>query len=59
MLFIVQRNDAQVLSSNDEVDPKFGEAIRRAVKKGVEVYAYSSKFAGNKIRLEGKIKIEL
>jgi sugar fermentation stimulation protein A len=59
VLFIVQRNDAVVLSPNDEVDPMFGEAIRKAVKKGVEVYAYYSEFDGNKILLKGKIEIEL
>lgn len=59
VLFLVQRNDALILSPNDDVDPKFGEAVRKAVKKGVEVYAYHSEFAGNKILLEGKIKVEL
>jgi sugar fermentation stimulation protein A len=59
VLFIVQRIDASVFSPNDEVDPKFGEALRKAVRKGVEVYAYSSEFTGNKIVLRGKLKVLL
>lgn len=59
VIFIVQRDDADVLSPNDELDPRFGEAIRKAVKNGVEVYAYSSEFIGNNILLRRKIDVDL
>ncbi len=59
VLFIVQRSDAMVFSPNDEVDPEFGKALREAVKKGLEVYAYFSEFVGNKIVLGRKLKVEL
>jgi len=51
--------DASVLSPNNEFDPKFGEALREAARKGVEVHAYYSEFARNKIVLRGKLKAEL
>ena len=59
VLFIVQRIDASIFSPNDELDPKFGEALREAARKGVEVHAYYSEFARNKIVLRGKLKAEL
>ncbi|MBS7646548.1 MAG: DNA/RNA nuclease SfsA [Candidatus Bathyarchaeia archaeon] len=59
VLFIIQRSDAKFFTVNDGTDPKFGEALLRAVKHGLEVYAYSTRFAGNKIILNGKVKIML
>lgn len=58
-LFIIQRTDAKVFSPNDEIDPKFGEALRQAAKQGVEVYAYCSEFVKDKITLKEKVKVAL
>jgi DNA-binding sugar fermentation-stimulating protein len=44
---------------NDEIDPKFGLALREAMKQGVEVYAYSSFISGKRIVLDGKVKVKL
>jgi DNA-binding sugar fermentation-stimulating protein len=41
------------------VDKEFGEALRQAYKEGVEVYAYSSEFMGDKIILRGRVKVKL
>jgi sugar fermentation stimulation protein A len=59
ILFIIQRADAHSFSPADDVDEEFGEALRQASKEGVEVYAYSSEFIGDKIILRGKVKVEL
>ena len=59
LLFLIQRTDAYAFSPNDTVDPEFGKALRKAVNRGVEVYAYFSKFVGNKIRLKDKVKVVL
>lgn len=59
VLFIVQRSDAKAFMPNDEVDPKFGMALREAAKHGVEVYAYSAIFTKNKIILNEKVKVDL
>jgi sugar fermentation stimulation protein A len=47
VLFVVQRPDARAFRPNDETDPRFGDALRRAHEAGVEVYAYRSTFDGN------------
>jgi sugar fermentation stimulation protein A len=59
MLFIIQRTDAHAFSPADDVDKEFGEALRQASNGGVEVYAYSSEFVGDKIILRGRVKVEL
>lgn len=59
VLFIIQRSDANVFVPNDEADPKFGKALREAAKHGVEVYAYSAVFTGNRIALNGKVRVRL
>ncbi|MGQ9624832.1 MAG: DNA/RNA nuclease SfsA [Candidatus Bathycorpusculaceae bacterium] len=59
ILFIVQRVDAKLFTPNDETDPKFGKALRQAYSRGVEVYAYSSKFLDDKIVFERKIPVKL
>jgi len=46
----------QVFASNNETDPEFGKALREAVVEGVEIYAQSSEFIGNRITLRGKLK---
>lgn len=59
IIFIIQRTDVDAFSPNDETDPVFGEALRQASAKGVEVYAYSSELRGNKVVLRKRIWINL
>ncbi len=59
VLFIIQRMDAYIFAPNDETDPDFGKALRKAAKRGVEVYAYSANFSRNRITLCGKVKVAL
>ena len=57
VLFVVQRVNAHVFGPNDKTDPGFGEAFRKALKNGVEAYAYYSEFVGNRIFLRGKLEV--
>jgi sugar fermentation stimulation protein A len=41
VVFVVQRDDAAGLRPHDESDPDFGQSLRAAARRGVEVYAYS------------------
>lgn len=41
VLFCVQRDDAAGVRPHDESDPEFGQALREAARRGVEVYAYA------------------
>jgi sugar fermentation stimulation protein A len=59
VLFVVQRNDAQRFTSNDATDPAFGAILRRAVREGVEAYAYITEFIWHKIMLNGRIEMVL
>lgn len=59
VLFIIQRMDAYMFAPNDEIDPNFGKALRKAAESGVEVYAYSANFDKNRITLYGKVKVAL
>lgn len=59
VLFVVQRTDAHTFSPNDETDPEFAKVLRDASVEGVEVFAYYSEFAGDKIALKGKLPAEL
>ncbi|MGC8939281.1 MAG: DNA/RNA nuclease SfsA [Candidatus Bathyarchaeia archaeon] len=59
LLFIIQRKDAHSFSPADDVDKKFGEALRQAFKGGVEVYAYSSEFMEDKVMLRSEVRVKL
>ncbi len=39
-LFVLQRDDAKIFEPADDVDPAYGEALRRAEAAGVEVLVY-------------------
>jgi len=58
VLFVVQRVNADVFAPNDETDPDFGEAFRKALINGVEALAYYSEFVGNRIFLREKVLIK-
>lgn len=61
ILFLVQRNDASSFAPCDEIDPKFAEAIRKANREGVEIYAYKTKISTDfsTIFLSSKLNINL
>ncbi len=59
VLFVVQRSDAQRFTPNDATDPAFGTMLRRAVREGVEAYAYVAQFIGRRIILNGRIEVAL
>jgi sugar fermentation stimulation protein A len=40
ILFMIQRTDAAAFAPCDDIDPKFGKALRNAASEGVEIYAY-------------------
>jgi sugar fermentation stimulation protein A len=41
ILFVVQREDADRFTTNDDTDPEFASALRRSQKCGVRMYAYN------------------
>ena len=59
ILFVVQREDAQDFSPNDEADPQFGHTLRQAAEQGVAVYAYRCKVSTTEIELADRIPVYL
>jgi sugar fermentation stimulation protein A len=59
VLFVVQRADAQGVRPHDESDPRFGQALREAVRRGVEVDAYSCQVTPGCIRIDRRLPVFL
>ncbi len=52
MLFVIQRTDAQVFDTADDIDKAYGPALREAASKGVEVLCYGCHLSPEAIRLD-------
>lgn len=59
IIFVVQREDAKSLSPHDDSDPEFGVALREAVRRGVEAYAYSCRVSRGEIAVMRRIPVLL
>ena len=61
IVFIVQRTDADRMQPNDSVDPDFGAILRKAVKHGVEAFAWTTRFieATHEIVIDESIPVDL
>jgi sugar fermentation stimulation protein A len=57
IFFLVQRPDAFSFSPNRDTDPEFADTLRHAVKKGVNILVYTSKFKGNSLYLHENISV--
>ncbi len=55
MFYLIQRTDAQVFKPADHIDPAYGQALRQAVQKGVEVMAYDVYIDQEQIVLNNKV----
>ena len=55
MFYFIQRMDARVFEPADRIDPDYGQGLRRAVKRGVEVLAYDVAIDLDGIQLNRKI----
>lgn len=59
MLFIVNREDAEVFSPADEIDPDYGQLLRNASEEGVEILVYKCSVNPQGISVHKKIKVDL
>ena len=59
VLFVIQREDAEVLSPFDAADPDFGRALREATAAGVTVLAYRCRVTPERITLGAPVPVEL
>jgi sugar fermentation stimulation protein A len=59
IVFVVQREDARSFSPNDNTDPVFGHALRRAAVQGVGVYAFRCRVTPEEIEIDAEIPVML
>jgi len=59
VLFISQRSDTKSVTSNDAIDPEFGDWLRKAQREGVELYACNCKVTASAISINRQIEVTL
>ncbi len=59
MLFCVQHNGIEQVMPADDIDPRYGEALRSAHEKGVEIIAYRAEVSSTEIIITSKIPVVL
>jgi len=59
MFFFVGRADCGRLRTADEIDPAYGEALRRARDAGVEILAYRFRFNRRRIELDRRLPLDV
>lgn len=59
MFFFVSRADVDGFAPADEIDPVYGETLRRAVEAGVEALAYVARVEPDTITIARRLPIEL
>lgn len=57
VLFVSQRSDTLSITSNDEIDPSFGEWLRKARDEGVEIYGMNCEVTPTTISLSKSVEV--
>ncbi len=57
VVFVSQRSDTRSITSNDDIDPVFGEWLRKARDKGVELYGMNCKVTPTTISLYKAVEV--
>lgn len=57
LCFCVQRSDVGEVRPADQIDPRYGKALREAIASGVEVMAYRARVSPKEIRLAKPIPV--
>ena len=59
ILYLIQRDDCQLFSIAKDIDPEYAYALRKAVKKNLNILCYDCKFSSKGIKLNNEIKFEI
>jgi sugar fermentation stimulation protein A len=59
VVFVSQRSDTRSITCNDDIDPAFGEWLRKAHNEGVELYGMNCKVTPTTISLNKAVKVVL
>lgn len=58
-IFVIQRDDADSFSPNDQADPRFGRALREAASGGVMVRAFLCQVSPQEVHLDREVPVYL
>jgi sugar fermentation stimulation protein A len=58
-LFFVSRNDVTRFAPADDIDPEYARALRKAAERGVEVLAYRTQVATDRLTIAGPVPVKL
>ncbi len=59
LLFLVQRADCDRVAPADDIDPAYGEALRSAKRRGVDVWAWRSRPGPRALVLDRPLEVRL
>ena len=59
ILFLKQRDDCKSLTIAKDIDPNYSNALRKAVKKKLNILCYDCKFSSKGIKLNNRIKFKI
>jgi len=57
LLFLVQRADCSSVAPADAIDPAYGDALRAAAERGVELFALGARVTARAIRVERRLPV--
>lgn len=59
LVFCIQHMGIERVSPADEIDPVYGQTLREAISKGVEVFAYKSSLNKDEIKIDRQVSVVL
>ena len=59
VFFVIQMKGVRALEPNDRTHPAFGEALREAARKGVQVLAYDCVVRPDELKIDQRIEVWL
>lgn len=59
LLFVIQMEDVRHFTPNDATHPEFGQALRRAAERGVQLMAYDCEVTHDSMKIRNKVEIKL
>jgi sugar fermentation stimulation protein A len=59
LLFVVSRTGVDRIRPADEVDPRYGAALRRSAAAGVEIYAYATELSPTRLAIARRLPVVL
>ena len=59
ILFLIQRDDSKLFKIAKDIDAKYADALKKAVKKKLNILCYDCKFSSKGIKLNNKVNFEI